>query len=81
MIAKHLACLLAHRLRRALDQHVVRIDGAVEENLARRNGLERGKVHAAATGLDGVQAVESGRDHRGDQRLEAAAAMQLDLQP
>ena len=49
---QHLAGLLAHGLRRAVDQHVVRVDRAVEEDLPAELGLERGQVHAAAAGLD-----------------------------
>ena len=64
----------------ALDQHVVRVDGAVEEDLVAEVGLELPQVHAAAAGLHGVQAVQPDLDHRRNQLGEPAAAVQHDLQ-
>ena len=41
---------MAHGLRRARDEDMVRIDGAVEENRVAVPCFERGQVHAAAAG-------------------------------
>ncbi len=75
-VSIRLAHLVAHLLRAAERQRLLRVHAAAPEHEpAAESPLQLGRVHPARRALHRVEDVESGLDDRLEQRLDAAAAV------
>ncbi len=78
--SEYLLGLLANECRRALNQYMVGIDAAIEEEFTSEPGLKVRRRHVRRAGLQGLQTIDASVNHRGHERREAPAAVHHYLQ-